>query len=632
VELGELEEWLGETPQISVQVIVGAGGRGKTRLALQLCKAAQDDRWLAGFADPRQLAAFRAQQAFATWSWDQPVLVVIDDAAAQAAAVHEWLANLTTHPCWAKADYPKLRILLIERYGKPECAWWSTVWGDGYTRLAIKGTFSPSAPITLEPIKDPSIRKAIFSEAYRIARGESPSKEQLNYLLKDESLKEPLFLIMAGLVAAENPTALMRKRLIDLEMELAELELSRVRAIWRAKDLLTLEDTRPDHHLAALATLCGGLPRESVHAVIEREYRALHLLAENGSEPIREALHSALPAKDEGVAAIQPDRLGGAAMIKAWGTTEQGIKAVHRAARDPRQREAAKRVVTRVCSDFVGGPSRIVAPLAWLKEVGVAVHESEPLLDVVSEMASGDPNAQEVARVLTDAVGSAIASAEVNQDGQVALSAVATLKQKLANALADLGEQEAALSAIRGSVEIFQELETNLPGAFTSDLTGSQVIFRELQNDAFEGFRMIIGKMIADAIQKVGSEAFAKALGELTPEDNSEKIVVDIVRGVLPQITAIGKLFDRKDPDYSSLVVGKLFEKDDLNWGYEAQSGKYADMVITGIIDPTMVVRHALQNAASVAGLLVTTESMVAENPEKKTLPAMPRGGGIGGF
>jgi chaperonin GroEL len=79
-----------------------------------------------------------------------------------------------------------------------------------------------------------------------------------------------------------------------------------------------------------------------------------------------------------------------------------------------------------------------------------------------------------------------------------------------------------------------------------------------------------------------------------------------------------------------SVIVGKILEQDDVNFGYDAQAGKYTDMVKAGIIDPTKVVRLALQDAASVAALLITTEAMIAERPEKK--PAMPAGGPGGGM
>ena len=79
----------------------------------------------------------------------------------------------------------------------------------------------------------------------------------------------------------------------------------------------------------------------------------------------------------------------------------------------------------------------------------------------------------------------------------------------------------------------------------------------------------------------------------------------------------------------SSLVVGKLQEKSDPNWGFDAQAGEYKDMFKAGIIDPTKVVRLALQDASSVAGLLLTTEAMVGEIPEKKGASALPPGDGI---
>ena len=79
-----------------------------------------------------------------------------------------------------------------------------------------------------------------------------------------------------------------------------------------------------------------------------------------------------------------------------------------------------------------------------------------------------------------------------------------------------------------------------------------------------------------------------------------------------------------------SVIVGKMLESKDTNWGFDAQEGKFRDLVKAGIIDPTKVVRTALQNAASVAGLLVTTEAMVADKPEPKA--PMPAGApGMGG-
>jgi chaperonin GroEL len=82
-----------------------------------------------------------------------------------------------------------------------------------------------------------------------------------------------------------------------------------------------------------------------------------------------------------------------------------------------------------------------------------------------------------------------------------------------------------------------------------------------------------------------------------------------------------------------SIVVGKIMDNKSETFGFDAQTEDYVDMVEKGIIDPAKVVRAALQDAASIAALLVTTEAMVAEVPkEKPAMPAMPGGGGMGGM
>ena len=80
-----------------------------------------------------------------------------------------------------------------------------------------------------------------------------------------------------------------------------------------------------------------------------------------------------------------------------------------------------------------------------------------------------------------------------------------------------------------------------------------------------------------------------------------------------------------------AVVVGKLLESNDYAFGFDAQNGEYGDLVKLGIIDPTKVVRTAMQDAASIAGLLITTEATITEAPKKESAPAMP-GGGMGGM
>ena len=115
-----------------------------------------------------------------------------------------------------------------------------------------------------------------------------------------------------------------------------------------------------------------------------------------------------------------------------------------------------------------------------------------------------------------------------------------------------------------------------------------------------------------------------KALDGLKPANDDQRTGVEIVRKA---ITAPARQIVENAGGDGAVVIGKLLESSDYAWGYDAQSGEYGDLVKAGIIDPTKVVRTALQDAASVASLLITTEAMVAELPKKEAAPAMPGGG-----
>jgi chaperonin GroEL len=120
-----------------------------------------------------------------------------------------------------------------------------------------------------------------------------------------------------------------------------------------------------------------------------------------------------------------------------------------------------------------------------------------------------------------------------------------------------------------------------------------------------------------------------RALTNIKGANGDQKVGIDIVRRALQ--APARQIAENAGAD-GAVIAGKLLEQKSDNFGYNAQSGEFEDLVKSGIIDPTKVVRHALQDAASVAGLLVTTEAMVAEKPEKKdAAPPMP-GGGMGGM
>jgi chaperonin GroEL len=121
-----------------------------------------------------------------------------------------------------------------------------------------------------------------------------------------------------------------------------------------------------------------------------------------------------------------------------------------------------------------------------------------------------------------------------------------------------------------------------------------------------------------------------KALDKLRPHNDDQRTGVDIVKKALSWPARQIAMNAGED---GSIVVGKILDKDTYAFGFDAQTGEYGNLVSKGIIDPTKVVRTALQDAASIAGLLITTEAMVAELPRKQS-PAMPGGpgGGMGGM
>jgi chaperonin GroEL len=120
-----------------------------------------------------------------------------------------------------------------------------------------------------------------------------------------------------------------------------------------------------------------------------------------------------------------------------------------------------------------------------------------------------------------------------------------------------------------------------------------------------------------------------KALEALKVDDEDQKVGITIVRKALQ--APARQIFTNAGED-GSVVVGKILENSKYNFGFNAQSGAYGDLVSEGVIDPAKVVRCALQDAASVAGLLITTEAMVADRPKKDAPPMPMGGGGMGGM
>ncbi|MGB5086772.1 MAG: TCP-1/cpn60 chaperonin family protein, partial [Methylocystis silviterrae] len=120
-----------------------------------------------------------------------------------------------------------------------------------------------------------------------------------------------------------------------------------------------------------------------------------------------------------------------------------------------------------------------------------------------------------------------------------------------------------------------------------------------------------------------------KALDGVKVGNPDQQTGVDIVRKAIQ--APARQIVDNAGGD-GAVVVGKLLEATEYGYGFDAQKGEYGDLMKLGIIDPTKVVRTALQDAASIAGLIITTEATITEAPKKEGPPAMPGGGGMGGM
>jgi chaperonin GroEL len=137
---------------------------------------------------------------------------------------------------------------------------------------------------------------------------------------------------------------------------------------------------------------------------------------------------------------------------------------------------------------------------------------------------------------------------------------------------------------------------------------------------------------VEEGVLPGGGVALLRAIAsvaKLKTQNEDQKTGIEIVRKAL--VTPAKQIIDNAGDD-APVIVGKLLESAVYAYGYNAQTGVYGDMMKMGIIDPTKVVRTAIQDAASVAGLLIMTECMIAEAPKKDAAPSMGGGGGMGGM
>ncbi|MCL5044260.1 MAG: hypothetical protein M1336_03135, partial [Deltaproteobacteria bacterium] len=159
-ELQSLEAWRDGEAAISARCLIGGAGSGKTRLALELCAAAERLGWFAGFVDHGELDRFHGHQNLSAWDWPKPTLIVVDYAAAKARILRQWLTELVQR----QGNSPnRLRLLLLERHAQRDLGWWPELTTPGnWAQAELGNLFDPPEPIALSNIADVDNRRQIL--------------------------------------------------------------------------------------------------------------------------------------------------------------------------------------------------------------------------------------------------------------------------------------------------------------------------------------------------------------------------------------------------------------------------------------------------------------------------------------
>jgi hypothetical protein len=395
-EMASLRQWLADEEPVSIRVMVGAGGRGKTRLALEFAREIAKDGWLAGFVTAEELDRFRGQGGVERWRWNESALAIVDYAASRAEQMRAWLRELVD----ASFDTrPKLRLLLLERQANRSIGWLSTVFGRGDnedSRAAI-ALLDPKEPVEVLALSDLILRRSVFAALLQKANPalDAPAPgvdaEFDRRLADDKWAGDPLYLMMAGLAAArEGVQAALGLSRADLALSTGRNELDRIGRIGAARGI-DEKQVYPGafvRHMAVLATLAQGLTLPEARELAARERDCLW------SAPLDatiQALADALPGGG-GAAPILPDVVGEGAIL-AWFGAEGGLASAGlgpEASIANTARMALGKVsatLTRAAQDFAA--AGYAQPIRWLEGLAGG-HEGD--LGALIEIADALPN------------------------------------------------------------------------------------------------------------------------------------------------------------------------------------------------------------------------------------------------
>ena len=247
------------------------------------------------------------------------------------------------------------------------------------------------------------------------------------------------------------------------------------------------------------------------------------------------------------------------------------------------------------------------------------------------------------AQAISEDLGIKLDKVTVNMLGRAKKVVIEKENTTIVNGAGKKTDIEARISQIKAQIEEttsdydqekLQERLAKLAGGVAVIRVGgaSEVEVKE-RKDRVDDAMHATRAAVEEGILPGGGVALLRAsevLKKVRTQNDDQKTGVEIVRKALSWPARQIAINSGED---GSIIVGKILEKDQYSYGFDAQNGEYVNLVTKGIIDPTKVVRASLQNAASIAGLLITTEAMVAERPKKESgAPGMPGGGGMGGM
>ncbi len=245
------------------------------------------------------------------------------------------------------------------------------------------------------------------------------------------------------------------------------------------------------------------------------------------------------------------------------------------------------------------------------------------------------------AQAISEDLGIKLDKVTVNMLGRAKKVVIEKENTTIVNGAGKKTDIEARVSQIKAQIEEttsdydqekLQERLAKLAGGVAVIRVGgaSEVEVKE-RKDRVDDAMHATRAAVEEGILPGGGVALLRAsevLKKVRTQNDDQKTGVEIVRKALSWPARQIAINSGED---GSIIVGKILENDQYSYGFDAQNGEYVNLVTKGIIDPTKVVRASLQNAASIAGLLITTEAMVAERPKKESAPGMP-GGGMGGM